>query len=209
MAKVRGASLSDEAAELGFWAVAAQVMGITGQSAGTPELPQAVRAEIAKRYEGDVEVLLAGGARARALVAEGEKMGGLSAARYERERAQIALKNAVAVKPGRAAWPPGVLTVMARFGEGSWSNALGAFGLAGGGKGRELGSGRLSRSDFEEAVDKCVRDCALSGTATTYAQYGPWVAGEKAAGRPRPSGSTLRQRYGSWSAALNLKSEGG
>lgn len=207
MAKVRGASLSDEAVELGFWAVAGQIMGITRDSVGNVELPPGVRAEIAKRYQGDLESLLAGAVRARTLVAEGEKMGGVSAARYERERVQISLRNAVEAKPGSAAWPPGVQTVMARFGEGSWSRALGVFGLSGAAQGRELGSGRLTRGDFEEAVGRFTRDCELLGRAATYAEYGRWAKEEKASGRPRPSGSTLRQRYGSWSAALHLTNE--
>ena len=58
MRKVRGTSLSDEAVELGFWVVVGQVMGATSRSGGAVEVPQAVLAEITKRYEGDLEGLL-------------------------------------------------------------------------------------------------------------------------------------------------------
>lgn len=207
MAKVRGASLGDEAVKLGFWVVVARIMKVAADSRSDSfeEISEPVRAEISKRYQGDLPALLSQAAHAQAQVVARTSEVSVTAAAYERSRAEIAGLNTLESKPGSAAWPPGAQTVMARFGGGAWSAALAELGLPGAGQGRALGSGRLKQVDFEDAIGAFVKDCAAKGISATYAEYGRWVKGEQEAGRPRPSGSTVRQRYRSWSAALELR----
>lgn len=203
MARVRGASLSAEAAELGFWAVVAALAGVEGADrAGVEEVPSAVLSQIEKRFEGDVAGLLQAAAEAKRLAEMGELKERVSMGAYERQRAAIAQSNAIAAKPGSAAWPPGGQTVMSRFGGGTWSGALRAMGLPADGQGRARGSGSLSDADFTDALRAYFAFCTAENQTATYAGYCTWVKSEKEAGRPRPSGSTLRQRYRSWSGAL-------
>ncbi len=203
MARVRGASLSTEAAELGFWAVIATMAGVLG-SAKIKEnaVSTATLSQIQKRFEGDLDGVLSAALQAKRLAKSGKLKERVSMGAYEKHRAAIAETNPLASKPGSASWPPGGQTVMSRFGGGTWSGALEAMGLPAHGQGRARGSGSFTDADFADALHAYAALCTKEERPATYSGYCAWTKEEKEAGRPRPSGSTLRQRYRSWSGAL-------
>lgn len=199
---VRGASLPTEALELGFWALMAQIHPPEATAAIEEEqLPKSVLDPIAKRFAPNVDELLA---NARALKAEVEKGRSLvvSLDEYEKARARLASRNQMPTRPGQAAWPPGAQTISARIGNGSWAEALEKLGIDVHAVGRRKGTGRLTEDDFTQALRQFVRQSATQRTKPTYAAYCQWAKEQRADGIDRPSGSTVRQRYLTWSAAL-------
>ena len=209
---VRGVSLPDEVVELGFWAVLAATVppppdprdsGVEGGvgNTGDGEVSETARKQIAQRYRPGLDALLAGAVRLRSEVRDGRNLA-ISLGRYEKARGGLAATNRVPSRPGQAAWPPGAQTVAARFGGGSWADALRALGISAEPGGRARGSGSLADHDFKAALDAFFRDCGEGGGPTTYSAYCAWVQEETDNGRRRPSGSAVRQRYSSWSGAL-------
>ncbi len=202
----RGASLPIEAVELGFWAVVATASGSeTGDgdvdSAAVEAIGNRVRESIEKRYRPGADRLLRRALNLRNEVRRGRSVK-ISSAAYERTRLEIAAKNQVQLTAGQAAWPPGNQTVAARFGGGSWAEALGHFGVAPSGSGRTRGRNTLPDEDFTSALRAFRSHCEDTGTTLTHAGYGRWVKEERAAGRPRPAAATMRQRFGTWAGAL-------
>ncbi|WP_099332358.1 hypothetical protein [Actinomyces minihominis] len=200
----RGASLPIEAVELGFWAVVATASGSEGdqvESAAVEAFGNHVRQSIEERYRPGADRLLRLALSLRDQVRGGRSVK-ISSAAYERTRIEIAAKNQVQLTAGQAAWPPGNQTVAARFGGGSWSEALGHFGVAPSGGGRTRGRNTLPDEDFTRALRAFQAHCEEQGSALTHAGYGRWVKEERAEGRPRPAAATMRQRFGTWAGAL-------
>lgn len=203
---VRGASLPVEAVERGFWAVLASVVPPKRRARRKPEarLPKIARDEvfeqITRRFSPGAEELVVSGAALKREVKRGREVA-VSLEAYERAREAIAARNELPTRAGQAAWPPGAQTVAARLGKSSWSAAMENMGLSSRGPGRPRGSGHLAEEDFMTALRDFNRDCEESGRRPTYSAYGEWVRKQKESGFSRPSGSTVRQRYLSWSAA--------
>lgn len=203
---VRGASLPVEAVERGFWAVLASVFPPKRRPRRNPEarLPRIARDEtfgqITRRFQPGAEDLVITGAALKREVTRGREVA-ISLEGYERAREEIAARNELPTRAGQAAWPPGAQTVAARLGKASWSSAMENLGIRSRGPGRPRGTGRLTEEDFMNALRAFSSECAAEGKRPTYSAYAEWVRKEKKGGRARPSGSTVRQRYLSWSAA--------
>lgn len=203
---VRGVSLPDEAVERGFWAVLATVFPPKRRPrrSKTGRVPKIARDEtfeqISRRFTPGAEELVITGAALRREVERGRDVA-ISLEGYEKAREVIAAQNSLPTRAGQAAWPPGAQTVAARLGGTSWARAMETLGVRSSGPGRPRGSGRLTEEDFMDALQQFHQSCQADGSRSTYSAYCTWAREEKAAGRPRPSGSTVRQRYLSWSQA--------
>ncbi len=214
-ARVRGASLSREAVELGFWAVVAQMLGLISKDPATARsrsrrvevvVSRRAREQIEKRYDGRTDQILEKALEARDRVIGADKVLNLSLGRYEKERRRLASSNSRPHRPGSAAWPPGAQTIAARLGAGSWATAMRNLGVEAEGQGRPRGSGKLQEEDFFRALSDFLAVEEVAGKRATYACYSEWA---RTCGSDRrvPSGSTVRQRFGTWSAALAALAE--
>lgn len=217
--KGRGASLPFPAVELGFWAVLS-VLSPPRENAESSQVKsdsepsleadggEEIRVDgellrkITSRFGADPLPIIANGLALRREVMEGERTVSLSLDRYERTRAELAREIGSGTRAGQAAWPPGAQTIVTRVGHGSWTTAMHALGVQPQGPGRPRGTGRLTTEDFHEALRAFQADCERAHSKPTYAAYCRWVGEEKVAGHSRPSGPTVRQRYGTWRTAL-------
>lgn len=128
----------------------------------------------------------------------------ISAQRYERMRTDFLATHGIKAGKGRNIWPVGSTTILKRAG-GSWSSALTSAGLAASTAPRASGFGRakFTPEQFAAAVRDFVAEAAVQATSTSYQNYVDWRKQQRDAGRDDlPSGPSLRNTYGSWSAAL-------
>ncbi|MGJ9373889.1 hypothetical protein [Nesterenkonia sp. CF4.4] len=128
----------------------------------------------------------------------------LSAQKYGQLRSQFLAAQDAAPGRGRNVWPVGASTILKRA-SGSWSAALQNVGLAASSRTTPTGFGtaRFSEEQFRAALRDFTADGARAGFTTSYQSYVDWRKLEQQGGRTDlPSGPSIRNTYGSWSAAL-------
>ncbi len=124
----------------------------------------------------------------------------ISAQRYDTLRREFLAEAGT----GRNVWPVGSTTILKRAG-GSWSSALGRAGMSASTRKRASGFGaaRFTDEQYRAAVRDFTRAAAQKGSSTSYQNYLAWRKRSQEQGRSDlPSGPSLRNTYGSWSAAL-------
>ncbi|MGV9181947.1 5'-methylthioadenosine/S-adenosylhomocysteine nucleosidase [Arcanobacterium canis] len=166
----------------------------------TEDVSSAVHDEITDHLEGlsheaieHVIGLVAAGAR----LTQTKPQATLTAKEYDQHRSQfIALQNG---GEGGFLWPPTSQTIIKRF-NGYWNDALAAIGLEPR-RGRARGGLKFSHDDYIYAIRAYMIDAAHSGTSASFAGYKTWLEKNEKKGE-LPSGAAIRQRFGSWKAAL-------
>ena len=155
-----------------------------------------------KAYALDATSILQLATAARVIVATpGAKT--LSAAAYDKARSQIVACMPRSGNAGVRLWPPTSQTVRAHLGGGAWNDALHAVGIPTAKTGRARGSSRFSHDDFRKAMT----DFSKASDNRYYKAYEEWVKAERAQGRERPAGATVRNTFGTWSEAMRLAAE--
>ncbi|MDK7142718.1 MAG: hypothetical protein E6X52_00250 [Actinomyces sp.] len=146
--------------------------------------------------EGRAEQILALAAASKRRADEGEGSS-LSAQKYDQIRAEILAELGLKSVRGVRLWPPTYQTIMQRFG-GTWAGAMKACGLAASSDGK-VGrrNARFSEADRIRAIRAYLAECERTQTGSSYAGYARW-----AKENGRPSGSNIRQVYGTWNRAL-------
>lgn len=137
---------------------------------------------------------LAAASKRRAEAGEGAS---LSAQKYDQIRAEILAELGLKSARGVRLWPPTYQTIMQRFG-GTWAGAMKECGLAASSDGK-VGrrNARFSEADRIRAIRAYLAECERTQTGSSYAGYAEW-----AKENGRPSGSNIRQVYGTWNRAL-------
>lgn len=155
-----------------------------------------------KAYALDATSILQLATAARVIVATpGAKT--LSAAAYDKARSQIVACMPRSGNAGVRLWPPTSQTVRAHLGGGAWNDALDAVGIPTARTGRARGSSRFSHDDFRKAMT----DFSKASENRSYKAYEDWVKTERAQGRERPAGATVRNTFGTWSEAMRLAAD--
>lgn len=155
-----------------------------------------------KAYALDATSILQLATAARVIVATpGAKT--LSVAAYDKARSQIVACMPRSGNAGVRLWPPTSQTVRAHLGGGAWNDALHAVGIPTAKTGRARGSSRFSHDDFRKAMT----DFSKASDNRSYKAYEEWVKAERAQGRERPAGATVRNTFGTWSEAMRLAAE--
>ncbi|MCI6557372.1 MAG: hypothetical protein SPF88_06615 [Schaalia hyovaginalis] len=207
--KPRTAAFSDAQIVAGFWLIAATVHARSleiDDRAGDPELEDALEGLVGahglKRehvLEAIPKIIAARRAAAR------KELPPVPAAKYDLARAAILRQRGAASSKGALLWPTASRTIAVRVGGGNWNDALIALGLPAGGRGRAQGSGRFNTEAMAAVLGEYTAWCRGEGMAPTFGGYGAWSAARRAEGRVDvPSAATVRQRCGTWSAALRL-----
>ncbi|MDP9800976.1 adenosylhomocysteine nucleosidase [Arcanobacterium wilhelmae] len=170
------------------------------------EISQAVREEISAHLEGMSEAEIS---RALGLIAAGDALtredpqATLTAKEYDQRRAQF-----IAMQPDAEngfLWPPTSQTIIKRF-NGYWNDALAAIGLEPR-RGRARGGLKFSQDDYIYAIRAYMIDAAHTGASASFAGYKTWLERKEKKGE-LPSGAAIRQRFGSWKAALSAAMRG-
>ncbi|MCH8561448.1 hypothetical protein [Nesterenkonia sp. DZ6] len=128
----------------------------------------------------------------------------LSAKKYEELRSHLLAAQSAAPNRGWNVWPIGASTILKRA-DGSWSAALQNVGLAPSSRARPSGFGtaRFTPAQFGAALRDFTGHGAREGFTTSYQSYVDWRKAQQQRGRTDlPSGPSIRNTYGSWSAAL-------
>lgn len=146
--------------------------------------------------EDRAEQILALAAASKRRADEGEGSS-LSAQKYDQIRAEILAELGLKSARGVRLWPPTYQTIMQRFG-GTWAGAMKECGLAASSDGK-VGrrNARFSEADRIRAIRAYLAECERKQTGSSYAGYAKW-----AKENGRPSGSNIRQVYGTWNRAL-------
>lgn len=122
----------------------------------------------------------------------------LSAARYDATRRTILREFGLETGRGSLVWPPTSQTVTKRF-DGRWNSAIEAIGLQGQ-MGRTPGGTKFSEQDYLTYLRAYLKHTEDSGRAVSFNSYVAWV---KDVEPSAPSGASLRQKFGTWLAALD------
>lgn len=120
--------------------------------------------------------------------------------RYGQLRDELVVALGLVSRQGASPWPPTRQTVMKRL--GGWNEALEAMGIGTTTQGRPKGLLKFSEQDYDDAVQDYCFSANVAETNATYAAYEDWVKQEVAMGRPRPSGASVRNIYGTWADAV-------
>lgn len=132
---------------------------------------------------------------ARAHIAN-KTIGPLSAASYDRVRAEWMASTGLQVRAGKRVWPPTSQTVRAHLGAQYWNDAMQRTGLPVS-QGRARGNLRFEEADYSAALQAFLED----HPSGAFADYAGWAKEQVAAGTTRPSGAAIRRQFGSWNAA--------
>lgn len=121
----------------------------------------------------------------------------LSAQKYDQMRGEILAEMGLKSTRGVRLWPPTYQTIMHRFGR-TWAAAMKECGLAATTDGKVgRNNARFSEADRIRAIRAYLAECESTQTAASYAGYAKW-----AKENGQPSGSNIRQVYGTWNQAL-------
>lgn len=128
----------------------------------------------------------------------------ISAQRYDQLRSEFLRAQGIEPGKGRNLWPVGGSTILKRAG-GSWSEALRRAGLGVTAKSTAtgFGSSRFTPEQFTAAIQDFLEDAPRQGLTLSYQSYLAWRELSQERGRTDlPSGPSIRNTYGSWSAAI-------
>lgn len=167
--------------------------------APSTSIPESVRDELspylAKLSPSDTDVIL-GLVVAGHDLAQHNPSATLTAKDYDIQRAYLAERYAA----GQSfAWPPTSQTIIKRF-NGYWNDALTATGLVPH-RGRARGGLKFTDRDYVFAVRSYYVDAEHAGKQPSFNGYTQWLKDTGKSGS-LPSGAAIRQRFGSWRAAL-------
>ena len=129
---------------------------------------------------------------------------GLSAKRYNAQRAEILTELGLQSRQGNAPWPPTSQTVMKRLGDGSWADAQRRLSLSPDRRGRKRGLILYDEDQYTRALRGFLDSAQATDRTATFQDYGRWVDDEERAGRHWPSAESVRLRYRNWTAAKRL-----
>ncbi|MBE1523544.1 hypothetical protein [Nesterenkonia lutea] len=186
--------------------------GRTPSSQG-PALPEELRETVAARLgeqgSGDSLAQALDAVRAGREAVQNDATLTISVQRYEQHRSQFLAEHATTGGKGKNVWPVGSTTILKRAG-GSWNSALASAGLAVSSRERAAGFGRarFTTEQFQAAIRDFALAAAREGSSTSYRNYTEWRKQSQEHGRmDLPSGPSIRNSYGSWSAALQSVSD--
>lgn len=146
----------------------------------------------------DADEVLACIARAQRAIAADPQLT-LTAKQYDAERLAVTEQAGAESGRGKLTWPPTSQTVIKRF-SGYWNEALQAVGLSVS-SGRKRGALKFTTQDHVDALRSHAIAARRNGKNVSYNGYVEWLADSGNQGT-YPSGAAIRQRFGSWSAAL-------
>lgn len=126
----------------------------------------------------------------------------ITGSRYDDLREELVPALGWESRRGATPWPPTRQTLMGRY--TYWNAALESVGLAPAKKGRPPGLVKFTEKLYEKAVREFVAEMTERGLHPSHDRYIDWAASMNAAGHERPSSSSLRNYFGSWSAALRV-----
>ena len=140
-------------------------------------------------------------ARARAATTE------LSLSKKRYGELRIGAVSAQANSRQRYPWPADAQTVMRRLGDLYWNDAMIKIGLVASKGGRSKGLLHFTDAAYPDALRKYVADRRAAGAGANLEDYEVWRRREYRDGRTWPSAMAIRNRFGSWAAAM--RSTGG
>ena len=114
------------------------------------------------------------------------------------------------LKGAGKAWPPASRTIAVRLGDGDWSTALERLGIPVSAIGRAKGSGRFDAEAILTVLADFIRESEEAECPPTFGAYTRWAQDLRSQGREDvPSPATVRQRFGTWTAAMEALTETG
>lgn len=129
----------------------------------------------------------------------------ITGARYDELRDELVPALGWESRRGATHWPPTKQTLMGRY--SYWNAALESVGLAPAKIGRQPGLVKFTEKLYEKAIRDFVTEMLLQGLHPSHQRYADWSANMNLAGHEYPSSSSLRNYFGSWSAALRAAGE--
>lgn len=124
----------------------------------------------------------------------------ITGSRYDKLRDELVPALGWESRRGATPWPPTKQTLMGRY--TYWNAALESVGMAPAKKGRQPGLVKFTEKIYEQAVRDFAAEMDRQNVRPSHDRYAQWCADMNAAGREYPSPSSLRNFFGSWSAAL-------
>ncbi|EMY35405.1 putative multidrug resistance efflux pump [Arthrobacter crystallopoietes BAB-32] len=124
----------------------------------------------------------------------------ITGARYEELRDELVPALGWESRKGSTPWPPTRQTLMGRY--KLWNTALESMGLATAALGRAPGLVKFDEEDYQAAIDSFAQAMHNQGLHPSIERYENWLAATKSSGVERPSGSSVRNFFGGWSAAV-------
>lgn len=124
----------------------------------------------------------------------------ITGARYDELRDELVPALGWESRRGATHWPPTKQTLMGRY--TYWNTALESVGLAPAKIGRQPGLVKFTDKLYVKASRDFVTDMAKQGLHPSHQRYADWSADMNLAGHEYPSSSSLRNYFGSWSAAI-------
>lgn len=106
----------------------------------------------------------------------------------------------LASRQGSTPWPPTRQTVTKRY--GGWTEALEQIGLGTAAKGRPKGLVKFAEQDYDDSMRIFLLMCSQQGKNATFVAYDEWVDDQALMPFDLPSGSSIRNYYGTWAQAI-------
>ncbi|WP_026459642.1 hypothetical protein [Schaalia suimastitidis] len=205
----RTAAFSDELIDEGFWFVVALMDRAKGISA---DVPDELRGQVDDTVDLLTPILEHQGivARLHRMVAEAavasrhrwtlRRRQAPSSAGFDKARALILDEWGLASSKGALIWPPTARTIAVRLGDGAWNTAMETYDMKVSQRGRERGAGKFSDDDFCQALRRYASEDG--GQGLSFTGYTRWATRLREQGVNIPSPATIRQKFGTWGAAL-------
>ncbi|MFB9777061.1 hypothetical protein [Brevibacterium otitidis] len=173
-----------------------------------PESAEVLAADLAEQGRTEPEVSNVFGliAATRAVLAAGTATA-FSKDAYDAARVRAVRGLELAGQAGHQLWPPTSQTVRKRLGANFWNDALSSLGFPTSDGGRRRGTFQYSSEAFHGAVSDFLADARSSGGSESFTSYEAWVKDERAAGRARPAGASVRNYFGNWNDAKDSADE--
>lgn len=206
--RTRGSAFSRDEVEAGFWCVLGSARGVVA----LPRIDEGVPTDLVTLLEPALsgygldaagqEQVAALVTATRAWVPGAGSAGTISAAEFDRARRDLLTGWGAGARSGALVWPPTSRTVAVRLGGGSWNDALSSLGVATSARGRERGGTRFTGDTQVASVARFLQETEASGGSASFAAYTDWARQQRGAGQQVPAPATVRQHFGSWSAAV-------
>ena len=121
---------------------------------------------------------------------------------YENQRKKFLEENGVTSKKGAFCWPATSQTLMMRFGENYWSDAVKALGLVPNERGRARGAIMYEDDAYRSALEQFIEERSKHGLNLSFEAFVEWVDLQHSMGHRYPSAVAVRMKYGTWSKCL-------